>query len=293
MCKYSIKTYPEPNKTSSIEIAIYYWIFNLISAFFQVFTQIHRNNILPIILWNILYFVFLKQMLEQVFVFFLLVELLSALYDSFVHNRRTFSSWAQLTAHQSKVLWCGASMTAWLLNVRFPLKATGGACAKTVLPKKCWLSLQLCHLRSLCHLCSTSVHWLSFVSLIQHGFSIFYSCSRSVQTEQGQWEWGRIGWTLSPFLTARQAAVFHVKPLWIYAVNCTHLSCVNHLGAGCSDSPHPRADGWPTGEIKWKPAKPEAPQVLSRSQTETAMYGVWAWTCMGMECCFHLTLFKK
>ena len=77
-----------------------------------------------------------------------------------------------------------------------------------------------------------------------------------------------IGWSHCLFFTARQAPVFHLKRLWIYAANCSHFSSVNHLGAGRSSSPRPQADGWPTGEIEWKPAKPDAPWVLSRYQRE-------------------------
>lgn len=57
-----------------------------------------------------------------------------------------------------------------------------------------------------------------------------------------------IGWSLPPFLIARQAPVFHLKRLWIYAANCSHLSSVNHLGLG-APAPHvPRPIDDPQGK---------------------------------------------
>lgn len=58
----------------------------------------------------------------------------------------------------------------------------------------------------------------------------------------------RIGRSFCPFLTARQAPMFHVKRLWIYVVYCSHLSSVNHLRAGHSGNiPRPMDD--PQGKV--------------------------------------------
>jgi len=61
-------------------------------------------------------------------------------------------------------------------------------------------------------------------------FERFARAGVRTESERGFQCWMR--WSLRPSLTARQAPVFHLKRLWIYAENCSHLSSVNHLGAG-------------------------------------------------------------
>lgn len=108
-----------------------------------------------------------------------------------------------------------------------------------------------------------TVALLASVSVVSVAFCMMSSPSESEQRrEMGESFQCWIGWSLPPFLTPRQAPVFHLKCLWIYAANCSHLSSVNHLGAGDWSSPRPWADIRATGEIEWKPAKPDAPEVL-------------------------------
>lgn len=195
------------------------------------------------------------------------------------------------------------SVSAWLLNLRFPEQAAYGVwllapdvqqMGFTNITPGCTgfhsSSLSLGH-SFLCHFSERS--FLSCITfyfvVVLKTFVVFdlplpslyvktLFCSETFaetgvrkKRERGFQCW--IGWSLPPFLTVRQAPVFHLKRLWIYAANCSHLSSVNHLGVGRSGSPRPQADGWPAGEIEWKPAKPDAPEVLSRYHSEGERIG--------------------
>ncbi len=142
-----------------------------------------------------------------------------------------------------------------------------------------WVKLSIVHYSLFCGLLKKNPSFLlSFSILLSPIFVATLLCfemlaETGVSTERDAGFQCWIGWSLPPFLTARQAPVFHLKRLWIYAVNSSHLSSVNHLGAGYFGSPHPQADGWPAGESEWKPAKPDASEALSRYHTERERTG--------------------